>query len=210
MTEPITSPLCDNALLEQIFSIPLEEEKYIVYAPLKGVAFIANPALVNALVDQCRAEHPQEVDNSSLEFLHRLDFFSPAPPPVDEYAKGGVAYDTVVLFATNQCNLRCAYCYASSGEFRPKMMSWEVAQAAVDRVMDDVLARGGTEMTLGFHGGGGADHELEAPDEGHGLRPQKSRYEHSRPEAVGRLQRVLVPHGSRVHAGQFYGHQSLL
>ncbi|MCL1889239.1 MAG: radical SAM protein [Desulfovibrionaceae bacterium] len=139
---------------EQIFSIPLEKGKFLVYAPLKGIAFIANAALVNAIVAQCRAKRPQKPGDPNLEFLRRIDFFSPAPPPADEYAARGVAYDTAVLFLTNRCNLRCSYCYASSGDFAPKMMSWEIARAAVDRVLDEVAGRGENEMTLGFHGGG--------------------------------------------------------
>lgn len=143
-----------TTLQEQIFSIPLEEGKYLVYAPLKGIAFIANAALVNAVAAQCEVWSSGEMCDSRLAFLHDLNFFTPESPPVDEYAESGVAYDTVVLFLTNQCNLRCSYCYASSGEFAPKNMSWEAARAAIDRVMGDVTARGGTEMTLGFHGGG--------------------------------------------------------
>ena len=157
MPGPTTTPAYGGALLEQIFSIPLEpldEGKFLVYAPLKGVAFIANSALVNAVADQCRSKRPQEASDPRLEFLHQLGFFSPEPLLADEYAKQGVAYDTVVLFLTNQCNLRCSYCYACSGDFTPKMMSRETAKAAFDRVMGDVVARGATEMTLGFHGGG--------------------------------------------------------
>ncbi len=142
------------ALAEQIFSIPLDEGKYLVYAPLKGVAFIANAALVNTLAEQCGAENPQEPHDARLEFLHRLDFFSPESPPADDFAQSGVAYDTVILFLTNRCNLRCSYCYASSGDFAPKTMPWEIAKSAIDRVMDDVTARGEDRMTLGFHGGG--------------------------------------------------------
>ena len=154
MPGPTTAPPYGGALLEQIFSIPLEEEKFLIYAPLKGIAFIANPSLVNTIAGQCRAAHPQEDVGNGLEFLHQLGFFSPEPLLADEYAEQGVVYDTVVLFLTNQCNLRCSYCYASSGEFTPKMMSWEVAKATVDRVLGDIVARGGNEMTLGFHGGG--------------------------------------------------------
>ena len=141
-------------LLEQVFSIPLEEGKFLVYAPLKGVAFIANAALVNAIAARCRGGNPPAHHDAALDFLHQLDFFSPEAPPEDAYAAGGVAYDSVILFLTNQCNLRCSYCYASSGEFAPKRMSWKLAKAAVDQVMDGILARGGSDMTLGFHGGG--------------------------------------------------------
>ncbi len=157
MTERISlTPAGGSPLLEQIFSIPLEHDKFLVYAPLKGIAFIANTAMVNSLADACSAPDltADAFSNSHIDFLRQLDFFTPASPPPDEYAANGVAYDTAILFLTNQCSLRCAYCYASSGEFTPKMMTWEVAKAAIDRVMGDVLARGGSNMTLGFHGGG--------------------------------------------------------
>jgi uncharacterized protein len=82
-------------------------------------------------------------------------FFDPETPPNDCVPNDGPpAYDTVVLFLTNQCNLRCTYCYASSGDHPGRRMTWEVARAAIDRVLLDVAKRKGSALTLGFHGGG--------------------------------------------------------
>ena len=159
-TGPLHRSMSLPTLLEQIFSIPLAPDrfgdpiKYLVYAPLKGIAFLANGALVNAITAQCERPNPSALADPRLAFLHHLDFFTPDKPPGDPYTARGVAYDTVVLFLTNRCNLRCAYCYASSGDFTPKTMTWDTAKAAVDQVFGDVIARGEKRVTLGFHGGG--------------------------------------------------------
>jgi uncharacterized protein len=155
-----------DLLLKQIFSIPIDSERYLIYAPLKGIAFVANPPLVNAIVEFCYqvdrfasgypADRLQstEAPATDLDFLHKLNFFQPESYPVDDYQNSGIRYDSVILFLTNQCNLRCSYCYASSGEYPPKNMPWEIAKAGVDCVMREVIKNQSPSMTLGFHGGG--------------------------------------------------------
>jgi uncharacterized protein len=159
----------ENLLLQQIFSIPVDKDKYMVYAPLKGIAFIANSLIVNAIFDYCQhisaptrstPIFSQNTDNKKkdlqnfLGFLHRVNFFQREPIPVDEYHEKGILYDAVILFLTNQCNLRCIYCYASSGEYPNKQMNWEIAKAAIDHVTKEILNNGLNALTLGFHGGG--------------------------------------------------------
>jgi uncharacterized protein len=146
-----------NSILQQLFSIPLDDEKYLIYAPLKRIAFIGNTALVNTIHECClHSDTPDLAANGPgrLDFLHRLDFFKPEPHPHDEYRQRGIQYDAVILFLTNQCNLRCTYCYASSGKYRPRRMSWEVARSGIDFVMDEVIKNRSSVITLGFHGGG--------------------------------------------------------
>ena len=158
-----------NLILQQIFSIPVEKEKYMVYAPLKGIAFIANSLIVNAIFDYCQnisaaslstSIFSRNTDNKKkdlqnfLSFLRCINFFQPEPIPVDEYHEKGIQYDAVILFLTNRCNLRCMYCYASSGEYPKKQMNWEIAKAAIDHVTKFILNNGLNALTLGFHGGG--------------------------------------------------------
>jgi len=144
----------DNSLLQQIYSIPIDEKKYLIYAPLKGIAFIGNTPLVNTIVEQCQCPSSSLKVTDKIEFLYQLNFFQPEPLPVDKYQTKGIQYDAVILFLTNQCNLHCSYCYAFSGEYPPKTMSWEIAKAAIDFVMEDVIKYQSSAMTLGFHGGG--------------------------------------------------------
>ena len=142
-----------NKLIQQVFSIPIDDNKYLIYAPLKGVAFLANPQMVNLIFRQCSNKTAQPM-NVSLRFLYDFNFFTPEPLPKDEYLDKGINYDAVVLFLTNQCNMRCTYCYASSGEFTPNTMKWEIAQAAIDYVLKEAKKNCSESITLGFHGGG--------------------------------------------------------
>lgn len=157
-----------HALLNQLFSIPLDEDKYIVYAPLKKIAFIANPQMVNAIADRCSGESgPPPVERAGpapgasgvsrgtdwIDYLSKAGFFRPEPLPSDEF-DDGIRYDTVVLFLTNECNLRCLYCYASSGDHPVVRMNWDTARSAIDFVAREVVRHEAPVMTLGFHGGG--------------------------------------------------------
>lgn len=142
-------------LTNQVFSIPLDDARLLVYAPLKGMAFIANPALINAILDNFQQPPATaENENACLQVLRQKGFFEPEPYPSDEYTDRGVCYDAAILFLTNCCNLRCTYCYASSGDHAPVLMTWEIAKAAIEQVVDAVVKRNSHEFTLGFHGGG--------------------------------------------------------
>lgn len=146
-------------LLSQIFSIPLGGDRFLVYAPLKKTAFIANAALVNRVYEVCAAADagdPPAVPavTGVVDELLRRGFFVPEPEPPDEYAEAGVRYDTAVLFLTNVCNLRCRYCYAHSGEYPKKIMGYDTAKAAIDFVWNEVRRYKLPAFTLGFHGGG--------------------------------------------------------
>ncbi len=145
--------------LEHIFSIPLTDhdpDKYLIYAPLKGTAFIANPALVNILADLSNT--PEKMtpkwpsDPRVRNFLLTLDLFSHETEAVVEESARNV--DTVVLFLTNRCNLKCSYCYASANQYVPSDMSEDLAAAAVRFVYTQVLQNRSEQMTLAFHGGG--------------------------------------------------------
>jgi uncharacterized protein len=158
----------NNRLLKQIFTIPLSNEKNLVYAPLKRVAFIANTVLVNNLFNLCRcidrlgsshSFYPELSttlghDNGIMNLILDSDFFTAEPEPEDEYEKDGAIYDTVTLFPTNECNLRCVYCYASSGEHEKKKMPWKIAKAGIDMVFRSVVENELPSLHLGFHGGG--------------------------------------------------------
>ncbi len=61
--------------------------------------------------------------------------------------------DSVVLFTTSDCNLRCIYCYAAAGE-RKIHMSQRIAETAIDFVIRNAKLKGRKECSLEFHGGG--------------------------------------------------------
>jgi uncharacterized protein len=154
-------------ILQQIFAIPIDDEKYLIYAPLKGIAFLGNASMVNVIFERCSQKSKSISSNSLtslyvpsldvndvLAFLQNVEFFHPDPLPIDEYQQKGIQYDAIILFLTNQCNLRCTYCYALSGENKVQQMSWDLAKAGINFVMDEVIRNKSPTMTLGFHGGG--------------------------------------------------------
>ncbi len=143
--------------MNDIFTIQLDEQRYLIYSPLKKIAFTGNKALAEIIhsdittsVENCAIQNKSDF----IGLLREKGFFNPEQTPSDEYSISGIAYDTVILFLTNQCNLRCRYCYARSGEYASKMMSWDTARSAIDFAFLNTLENGISEFTLGFHGGG--------------------------------------------------------
>lgn len=74
------------------------------------------------------------------------------PDPI-HLAQPDPAPQQLTLFPTNSCNLRCVYCYASSGPAAGPRMSASDALAAVDDFFAN-LATGTRRVNLSFHGGG--------------------------------------------------------
>ncbi len=150
------------AVARQIFAIPLGGSDHLIYAPLKRTAFIANPALVNEILTVCQwadgggdaSPGPWPPCTETHALLDRLDLLTPAPIPGDPFSETGPRRDTVILFPTTRCNLRCVYCYAAAGDGPVREMPPALARAAIDTVVASVLENGGEEISLGFHGGG--------------------------------------------------------
>lgn len=138
-----------------IYTIPYHE-KYIVYRPLKRLAFVANAALVNLLVKS--RDNPTSLSGGSLEtfqFLDAIGFWEPDPPPPPSPSITNSFNPTVaVLFLTTACNFRCVYCYASGGEQAVQNLSFESGCQALDEVCQNALNAGHKHFDLNFHGGG--------------------------------------------------------
>lgn len=95
---------------------------------------------------------PDDVDLGSLDALmdeivpndgRRIDETPLAPPPLQSLS----------LNLAQACNMGCSYCYADEGKFggQAKVMSLEIAQAAVDRLIAE--AAPGADLVVGFMGG---------------------------------------------------------
>lgn len=140
-----------------LFTLPYKNGSQVLYAPLLGFACVVNADLVSLLadldtleVDSLNAEQKAALDyldhkgvlNGSLE-VSRIKSFPEKYSPTQ-----------VTLFPTNQCNLRCSYCYASAGDWTPQVMDWHYATSATERVIENLKAKGAKHLSLGFHGGG--------------------------------------------------------
>ncbi len=111
-----------------------------VPAVLKDGEWIVLSAGFNEIVTIPEA---QIDDNSIFQELSESGFFKPAIQPLKTYQ--------LTMITTNNCNLRCGYCFAESGESETIMvMSDEMAYAAVDH---GVKMSAGRRLVISFFGG---------------------------------------------------------
>jgi len=137
--------------------IPVEPERYIVYAPLRRAAFIANSRTVNFLADLRGGvlDRSADPDGSLVEFLRQLEILDAGPEDDPITAFGGDPEPTsVTLFLTTACNLRCTYCYAMAGDTPVRFMKLDVARRGIDFVATNAHRRGVSLFEIAYHGGG--------------------------------------------------------
>lgn len=146
----------ENQIRTDVFIIPLLN-RYLVYAPLRRVAFITNAAGVNFL-HHLRRENRQPANEAETAFLHFCREIhligEDGDYPISTLEWGIFKPTEVTLFLTTRCNLRCIYCYASAGERPLAEMSLETAKRGIEFVCRNALERGKTEFGVGYHGGG--------------------------------------------------------
>jgi len=144
-------------LSAEVFVIPLEGRRYLVYAPLRRAAFVANAQVVNMLADLQAGVWNASADpeGALVAFLSQLEILNAGPETLPITTFGGDPEPTcVTLFLTTACNLRCTYCYASAGDRPAKFMSLEVAKRGIDFVAANALKKNVPTFEIVYHGGG--------------------------------------------------------
>jgi uncharacterized protein len=140
----------------EVFVIPYETA-YLVYAPLRRLAFVANAPTVN-LIAQLREkplENPTEEQAALLDFLDGIRLTgADGDVLISGLDQPDFKPTEVTLFLTSECNLRCVYCYARAGDLAVERMSMETAQRGIDYVVANALELNTGWFGLYFHGGG--------------------------------------------------------
>jgi uncharacterized protein len=142
----------------ELYIIPTDDGKFIVYAPLRRAAFVANSALVDFIARLRETEIVDEVaDPGGLvtDFLRNLEIVDGGdePLPITEFS-GEPEPTAVTLFLTTACNLRCAYGYAAAGDTPARFMSLNVAKRGIDFVAANARRKRVPEFEITYHGGG--------------------------------------------------------
>jgi len=140
-----------------LFTIPYKDGLHLLYAPRVGFLCEANKDVISLLAS---IDSP-DIDRVNQEQLKVLDYLvengvlnGSKEAVVDNLLPKEFVPTRVTLFPTNQCNLRCIYCYASAGESVPVTMDWHYAVSAVDTVIRNAKNLGDHFISVGFHGGG--------------------------------------------------------
>jgi uncharacterized protein len=144
----------ETTVSNDIYCLP-HEDNYIVYLPLRGLIILGNDEFVNLL---CQA---RQGDRGALKKLDISETFTKElfdsekqlkqltgprkPPPF--------APTSVSLFLTNDCTLRCNYCYAR-GITNKNQMPWDMVTGVLDEILENVLSANSKRMGIHFHGGG--------------------------------------------------------
>ena len=108
---------------------------------------------VKALADKYTREQVEECYGEILELYHDKVLFSGDPYAV--YAETAInsPIKAMCLHISHDCNLRCKYCFASTGDFGTgrKLMPLETAKAAIDFLLEKSVGR--ENLELDFFGG---------------------------------------------------------
>ncbi len=138
----------------EIFTIAIDDdhgqEKYLVYRPLTGLAFIANGSMAQ-LAAKVATEGFSPIKGDVRSFLETIGFFRPDPPMPNPPTR---SLSTAVLLLTNSCNLRCIYCYAAAGEKPLSVLEEDHGRTAIKYIVQQAVNNGFSRYTLAFHGGG--------------------------------------------------------
>ena len=146
----------------EFYAIPIEtsqqdEEIFILFRPLLGIAFLGNQAMVT-ITQKFLSNNliPEELNThkSINSFLNSIGYLQEDPPPPLLPPANQFTPTHSVLLMTNRCQMRCIYCYASGGELQPEDLSVETGKTAIDIVHKNAVRQGRSQFNLSFHGGG--------------------------------------------------------
>jgi len=132
------------------------QDKFIIYRPLRRLAFIGNQAMARLCEHLAAVDAPPAADDEASRFLQAVGFFAEDEEPTAGSASPAFFQPTIgVLLLTNTCNLRCIYCYAHGGrEGAKERLPFALASAAMDTVCRYAIERKEDHFSLSFHGGG--------------------------------------------------------
>jgi uncharacterized protein len=136
----------------EIFEISLDSEHRLLFNPVgAGGAVVVNRAAYRAFrsFDQPRAYHDAQVSDGIFDRLGRLEIIHPLERPTRPLFDGDTML-TAWLHVTNDCNLRCPYCYVDKSA---EPMDTPVGRAAVEAVVRSAQTHGFSAVKLKYAGG---------------------------------------------------------
>ena len=144
--------------MHDVFIIP-QKEDYIVYAPLLGILFDANSDFCAELTKYLETGTTSEEFLNELNEIGLLEARKTIAVDVEKKAEAALSPNGMIFLFSDSCNLRCKYCFASSGEKLTPTFNQELTNAAVEFVINNAK-KNGTECSISFHGGGEPTYDI--------------------------------------------------
>lgn len=133
--------------VEDVYAFSFEDDS-LVYSPLDKVLLrISNQGL-----DRLNQHIDKDHWKATLDPSGQYGLFSTSPPELYPYVSDA-GYNGLVYLCTNQCNMKCSYCYAASSHKECRYISQEVWKPSVDYFFEN-LSKDCNEVSLALHGYG--------------------------------------------------------
>lgn len=148
--------MSEYRITTDLFLLPDESGRNVLYAPLDGFVCLANDDMVGLLGDleTVRSNELSSAQQQIIDFLIQRNIINGAQKRPDREQPEGLSPSKLTLFPTDQCNLKCLYCYASEMSTLHQIMDWETAASAVEYYLAYLKRKGERVFDLEFHGGG--------------------------------------------------------
>ena len=138
----------------ELFVIP-KQDNFILYLPLENrTAMEVTPGVLTILKNASSITEKDSSDGLVKRLLDRK-VLVPEDYKINGFHKNNSSYapTRVTLLPTSDCNLKCIYCYASSGDTKVNM-PFDTAKTTIDFIAKNAVERGEKDIGVSFHGGG--------------------------------------------------------
>ena len=138
--------------IQELFSIPLDDDRYLIYAPLCRTAFVCNKYTVNFIARLKKGvdENVSDSENEILTFLRQVKILDTASEKLPVTTHTGTPLPTsITLLLTTACNLHCSYCCVSAGDTKVKSMSLDTAKRGIDFIVSNAQKKNRIAKMLG-------------------------------------------------------------
>lgn len=155
-TQPIPfQKTTQSKLTTELYDIPLQPGRHLIYAPLARTAFVANGAMVNLLLDiqdkGAKTKARQDPDISRL--LHATALFEDEATESDR-CKSQVENTSIKLslIMSSDCDFTFGFTSKDDSRNADNVMTLEIALSAIDTALSIATAQKTNRVSLTYYG----------------------------------------------------------